>query len=236
MQRLIKVCATLHGIVVSIGDFHFTEVVEDTPNRVKGYAEATCGGQFSYETVKPTGWHVSACESASGHGGCSYCAMCLVTLEPDVPVVETPVPTIDDPVVNPIDHPVVGGSDEHGCCIGCGYNTWCPSLGRCTNEGEVCVIETNPEPEPVHLNPQCYENECDYTTGTLKLCGGDNQWGEVIHNSPRCPINTLVDTTSGDTTTTTSPTSDSSIPGIPWLALLGVAAIGGFVVYNGQKK
>lgn len=148
------------------------------------------------------------------------------------------------PVENSADCATVGGNDIHGCCMGCLYNTWCADLGRCTVSGEICSMTSAVSilfEQPV--SAVCYANQCDYDTKTLYICGGDNQWDEIIPNSPRCQdasfattigdvveVIPVVTTTTG--TTGTTGTSGSSLP--VWAIVGGIGLIGivGIVMYS----
>jgi LPXTG-motif cell wall-anchored protein len=76
---------------VNIGMFGFTEIVENSlPNRASGWAQAFCDPTSIYyygKTLANSGldvyYNIIGCQQGpvGSHGGCSYCAMCLVTVE-----------------------------------------------------------------------------------------------------------------------------------------------------------
>jgi len=91
------------------------------------------------------------------------------------------------------------------------------------------------------VSPTCYANQCDYDTKTLYICGGDNQWDEIIPNSPRCQDASIA-TTIGDIvevmpvtpTAGIAGTSGSSFPIWAIVGGIGLVGIVGIVIYSGK--
>jgi len=98
---------------ITIGHFAFTEVVENNlPYSATGWAQAWCpqyGGEHSYQVHLDNNglsqyYTITACEDGpvGSHGGCSFCAMCKVTVELKPEYIDG---------VNPPPTPTPGGID-----------------------------------------------------------------------------------------------------------------------------
>jgi hypothetical protein len=199
--------------MVSINDFKFTEVVEDTlPYYAVGWVEA-CTGCCEYKQyIPPSGWMVvgSIAGEEGSHG--------VSPGEPATRVHVQPVGGFSDPTAPKVRGCCGCNTFMNGCdCDSSIGETWCPEQQKCINvaNGEVCkpirpvnvllvaaeksLVATDPTPTQ-YLTNSPEGSDCYPVAGKPWVCGGGKLNADmydrydcingkitfVEHNSTRC--------------------------------------------------
>ena len=115
-------------------------------------------------------------------------------------------------------------TDTHGCNLLLGQH-WCDTTSSCLDRATTC--ETTPK------IIECYQNECDYATHTLKVCGGDNRWVQTIPNSVTCYVSNEVVTSGTDDDDDTDTTTKRGGIALPLMLGVGALLVVGVVMSTG---